>query len=263
MSEMNPYQAPESHVADVAVARDDSGFVGDGRAVDAGHGWDWIASGFGLFKKQPGVWIGMLVVMFVILIALGLVPLLGTLATMLLSPVFGAGIIIGCKALDDGAELEFAHLFAGFKRNTGNLIVIGLLYMIALFVAAIPAVAVAGVAILQIFTGMGGNPGALIGQSLGTFAIAWLLWMALLVPVVMAYWFAPALVALHDYTPVQAMKASFRACLKNVVPYLLYGVIMLVLFILAAIPIGLGFLIVGPVIFTSMYTSYRDIFFEE
>ena len=262
MSEINPYRAPEAHVDDVAVTPDNSGFIPTGRAVDAGQGWEWIASGYRLFKRQPFLWIGILVVTFVIFFALALVPLLGSLATMLLSPVFGAGIIIGCKALDEGGELEFAHLFAGFKRNTGNLIVVGLLYLIALFVTAIPAIAIAGVAFLKMFTGMGGDPAVLVGQSLGTFMIAWLVWMALLIPVIMAYWFAPALVALNDLAPVEALKTSFFACLKNIIPFLLYGVILLVLGVLALIPFALGFLVLGPVLVASIYTAYRDIFFE-
>jgi len=262
MSEINPYRAPESHVADVAVTRDDSGFIARGRAVDAGHGWEWIARGFGLFKRQPAMWIGILVVLVVIFFLMALVPLLGPLATMLLSPVFGAGIIIGCKALDEGGALEFSHLFAGFKRNTGNLIVTGLLYMAALFITAIPVMAIVGMTFLKVLTGMGGDPATMVGQSLGTFVIGWLLWMALLVPVLMAYWFAPTLVALHDVAPVEAMKTSFFACLKNIIPFLLYGVILLVLSVLAAIPFGLGFLILGPVIVASIYTAYRDIFFE-
>jgi uncharacterized membrane protein len=56
------------------------------------------------------------------------------------------------------------------------------------------------------------------------------------------------------------MKASFVGCLKNIVPFLLYGVVMIVLCIVAAIPAGLGFLVLGPVAVASMYTGYRDIF---
>ena len=50
--------------------------------------------------------------------------------------------------------------------------------------------------------------------------------LALSIPVYMAIWFAPSLVALNDFEPVQALKTSFGACLKNIVPYLLYGVIL-------------------------------------
>ena len=262
MSETNPYQPPVSHVADVAVARDDSGFIPNGHAVDAGHGWQWIADGFGLFKRRPFLWIGILLVTIIIFFVLALIPFLGSLATALLSPVFGAGLIIGCKALDQGDDLEFAHLFAGFKRNTGSLIVIGLIYLAALFVSLIVPMIVAGSVFFRMLGGTAGDPAIVLGQSVGTMAIAGLLWLAFLIPVIMAYWFAPALVALNDLTPVEAMKASFFACIKNIIPFLLYGVIAFVLGVIAIIPFGLGFLILGPVIVASVYTSYRDIFYE-
>jgi hypothetical protein len=39
-------------------------------------------------------------------------------------------------------------------------------------------------------------------------------------------------------------------------------VILFVAAILASIPFGLGWLVLGPVVAASLYTSYRDVFFE-
>jgi uncharacterized membrane protein len=58
------------------------------------------------------------------------------------------------------------------------------------------------------------------------------------------------------------MKASFIACLKTIVPFLVYSVIALLLALIASIPFGLGWLVLGPVMAASLYTSYRDIFFD-
>ena len=60
--------------------------------------------------------------------------------------------------------------------------------------------------------------------------------------------------------PVAAMKASFGACLKNIVPFIIYGVVVLVLGIIAAIPFMLGWLVLGPVLAASVFVAYRDIF---
>jgi uncharacterized membrane protein len=76
----------------------------------------------------------------------------------------------------------------------------------------------------------------------------------------MATWFAPALIVLHDVAPTAAFKASFYACLRNWIPFLVYSVVLLVLFLVAAIPAGLGFLVLIPVLVASVYTAYRDIF---
>ena len=58
------------------------------------------------------------------------------------------------------------------------------------------------------------------------------------------------------------MKGSFSGCLKNMLPFLLYGVVLFVLSILASLPLLLGWLVLGPVFGASIYTSYRDIYLK-
>ena len=55
-------------------------------------------------------------------------------------------------------------------------------------------------------------------------------------------------------------KASFAASMRNIPPMLAYGLAGIVLAILATIPLGLGWFVLGPVFVASVYTSYRDIF---
>jgi uncharacterized membrane protein len=76
----------------------------------------------------------------------------------------------------------------------------------------------------------------------------------------MALWFAPALVVFHELGAVEAMKQSFTGCLRNIVPFLVYGVILIVPAFIASIPLGLGWLVLGPVTAASIYTAYRDIY---
>jgi uncharacterized membrane protein len=61
-------------------------------------------------------------------------------------------------------------------------------------------------------------------------------------------------------TPIEAMKESFLGCLKNILPFLVYSVVLMVLGIVAAIPLGLGWLVLGPTLIASVYVSYRDIY---
>jgi uncharacterized membrane protein len=56
------------------------------------------------------------------------------------------------------------------------------------------------------------------------------------------------------------MQESFTGCLRNIVPFLVYGVVMLALSLIASIPLGLGWLVLGPVLAASLYTSYKDIY---
>ena len=257
MSEMNPYRPPASR-ADTAAAAGAGDFNADGRAVDAGRGWEWIAAGFALFKKQPGTWILILIVLLVCSVLLSLVPLVGGLANMLLLQVFMGGVMLGCRALESDESLEVGHLFAGFKQNTSDLVVLGVLALVAWVIALIPALLIVGGGSFMAM--MRGDAAGIAALGL-TFVLAMLVVLALSIPLYMALWFAPSLIVFHNLKPVDAMKTSFFACLKNIVPFLLYGVILLVLSLVAAIPFGLGFLVLVPVIMASVYTGYRDIFF--
>jgi uncharacterized membrane protein len=59
---------------------------------------------------------------------------------------------------------------------------------------------------------------------------------------------------------MQAFKLSFLGCLKNILPFLVFGLIALVLFFVSAIPFLLGWIVVMPVLTIAVYTAYRDIF---
>jgi hypothetical protein len=228
-----------------------------GRAVGAGQGWTWIADGFGLFKKAPGMWVALVIVLFVILVVLAFIPMLGAVATFLLMPLFVGGLMLGCRALQGGGELELGHLFAGFKTHTANLVVLGALAIGGWIIVMLPVIAIVGTGTM--FGMMRGDAAGAAAMG-GSFVLAGLVAMALSIPIYMALWFAPALVVLRGLAPVAAVKESFLGCLMNIVPFLIYGLVMLVLGIVAAIPLGLGWLVLGPVAIASVYTAYRDIY---
>jgi uncharacterized membrane protein len=56
------------------------------------------------------------------------------------------------------------------------------------------------------------------------------------------------------------MKLSFNASFVNMLPITVYSLIGLVFAIIASIPLGLGWLVLFPVLATSVYASYKDIF---
>ncbi len=232
-------------------------YVTGGQGVAAGRGWDWIASGWELFKKQAGMWIALVLVAFVIFFVLAMIPVVGSLATFVLSPVFAAGVLAGSRAVDEGRGLEIGHLFAGFREKLAPLATVGAIYLGAAVAIALGVGLATGASIFAMMSGAGeaATPAAAL-----SLILALLIMLALLLPVVMAVWFAPALVLFHDKGAVDAMKESFSGCLRNVVPFLVYGVVMMVFGVIAAIPLGLGWLVLGPVLCTSFYTSYKDIY---
>jgi len=75
-----------------------------------------------------------------------------------------------------------------------------------------------------------------------------------------ALWFAPPLIVFHGMPASHAIRWSVYAALSNAGAMIVYGVILMVLMILAWLPFGLGLFVLLPVLVISTYTSYRDIF---
>jgi uncharacterized membrane protein len=257
----NPYEAPRATVFDPLPEHSAGTLIPNGRRVDVGHGATWITDAFTLFARSWGVWVGIGLVFIIGSIALNLIPFVGGIAAMLLTPVILGGLMIGCREAEDGGAIDFRHLGAGFERHAGQLIIVALIYfaafvavMIAIFVLVLITAGILGFALSsQAFS----SEGALI-----PILLVALVSMALVMPIIMAYWFAPALVVHHNLNAIDAMKQSFVGCLRNWLPFLLYGLVGVVLMVLATIPLLLGWFVLVPLMFISMYTAYKDIFVD-
>lgn len=233
------------------------------RKVDASQGWRWIVEGFALFRKNPPIWITLFVIYFLAVIVVSIIPIVGPLIMTLLAPAFTAGFMLACRDLEKGEELELGYLIAGFKQDAGQLITVGGLYLVgSITILGLMMMggggAILGSAALGQMQGVEPNE-AMVG-AIGGMLIALLIASALLIPLLMAYWFAPALVAMRGLTAMEAMKLSFFGCLRNWLPFLVYGVIAFILMMLAMIPFGLGMLVLVPVLSASIYVGYKDIF---
>jgi uncharacterized membrane protein len=228
----------------------------ESRQVSAGQAWAWIVSGFELFKANPVMWIVILLIYLAIIIPISLVPVIGSVVSTLLAPVFAAGMMWGCKALVNKQDLEINHLFEGFKKSTAQLMAVGGIYMLSLLVIAVMVVLSLNKEVVELL--MKGQE--LSQEQASAMMLPILFAMLLIVPILMAYWYAPVLIGLHNLKAVEAMKLSFVACLKNMLPFLLYGLIFTVILVVAIIPFGLGLIVAIPVMMTSLYTSYVDVF---
>jgi hypothetical protein len=253
----DPYAAPKSQVADRPGSPVEGNFVPEGQTVPAGNGWSWITSGWELFKQQPGMWILVIIIFLALMIVAGVIPIVN-LVVGLLGPVFVGGLMIGCRAIDEGGELEVGHLFAGFREHAGKLVLVGLFNVGAWLLVVVVIFLLAGASAFTMR-----HAGADVGAGAASAVLGGLIGLALGIPIYMAIWFAPALVTLSGLEVWAALKASFSGCLKNIVPFLVYGVMAFVLAIVASIPFMLGWLVLGPVIIASVYTGYRDIYFAQ
>ena len=231
------------------------------RAVDAGHGVTWWTDAWALFTKNAAIWVVLGLILFIILIVLAFIPLVGQLASALLLPVFGGSWMMAAKKLEDGGTLEAGDLFVAFKSDKMTpLIVVGALFlaMMVVIVLAMGVLGFGGVMGMMAGGAVGSTKGMMAGVGVSMFAM--LVGFVLFMLVTMALWFAPPLVALRGVAPVDALRLSFAASMKNVGPFLLWGLIYIIASIIASIPFALGWLVLGPVLMLTIYVSYKDVF---
>ena len=231
------------------------------RKVEAKRGWQWVAEGFMIFKLAPLIWVVLCMIMTGIGLTLSLIPVAGEIVLYLASPVFAAGLLQGCRDLESGGELELAHLFLGFRKDTRQLLGIGAVYLLGQMLILGIMISFGGDAMTRIFFGTSEvDPATLPAAEMSRVMIAMLVGMAISVPLMMMIWFAPMLVVFRGMQAKGAMRLSFSACLGNMPPFMVLGSVFLGLAFLSGITFGLGLLLMIPLVFTSSYASYMDIF---
>ena len=280
------------------------GYLPDGRVVSMGEGWQWLVGGARLFGKAPGVWLLMTLCIVIFAIATSLIPLIGVLLQLLII-IFYSGLLVGCRQLEIGEKLRFSHLFSAFAGSGLKLVCMQIVLTVALIFILIDSAFMLGmlyVVTLELDFPLG-SPGWLFDQPeegwtgselfnegdhpvlLAIMAVLLILilpvmWAILLLGS-MSTWLALQLVVFHQRGIFSSLWASFVAVLVNWLPFLLYGIVMLIAWVIAAIPMFLGFppfLVIGteaysaahlgllvfiPIMVTSTYVAYRRIFFSE
>ncbi len=261
----NPYRPPTAHVADHADRPDPQGddiFIPNGRIVPAGRGAGWIGDAWRLFRARPGKWLLTLLVLIVIYVVASWIPL-SSLVTAFFWPFISAGIAKGADLQRRTGNFDVGKLFDGYEKQWKPLLLIGAMGLLALAAFFVLLVIMMGVGVaMQAVLNIGGRADP--SQFLSTgYALAILIYLAIVLPITAATYLAPPLIVLNNLPAGAAMKMSFFASFKNVLSGLVYGLCALGLGILAIIPLGLGMFVWLPVMMITLYTAYRDIFIEQ
>jgi uncharacterized membrane protein len=224
----------------------------------------WMKTGFALFTPAAVPWMGMSAAFFLAAFAISLIPMVGPLALELLSPFLVAAYMAAAQAAERGEPTGLIHVGVGFQRGRHALLVIGVVYLVAHLVVGQVMTLIGGDAVERLVA-QSVRPQemdpeqmrALLDQAMPALLTGTLLFT----PLLMATWFAPALVLFEAFPPGKAMFWSLWACLVNWRPMLLYGLLLSLLGVVALlIPLGLGLLLFLPLAMTSTYAAYRTQF---
>lgn len=246
--------------------------------LPARRGWLWLTSGFAIFRKNPPLLTFLVISYWMLAAMMNMVPLIGTVIATLCIPAFSVSLMNACRDLDQGRPIGPLTLFSGFRENPRALLTLGGIYLGATIAILAISSLLDGGLLLQMM--LLGTPPGEEALSSDAFLAATRLALLLLVPLVMAFWYAPALAAWHGFPAVKALFFSFVACLRNWRAFIAYVAAIVVfatlipgviLGLLAAVmPESVSFfallftvpliLIFAPTLFASFYASYRDVF---
>lgn len=230
----------------------------EAKRVEVERGWGWVTDGWALFMKSPGMWVLIILIIAVIMLLLAYVPLLGMLVSGLLGTMLAGGVIYGASRLDGGGALEVTHLFQAFQDSSRTMPML-MLGIVSLVASLLMGIISDGLAVRSFMASvmMGGGYGMHMSVNALLGSLLLMLVSALLAALL---FYAIPLVMMKNTAPLEAVKLSVIGCLRNWLPLLVLSLIYTVLAFLAALTMGLGFLILGPVMAGAWYRSYKDIY---
>jgi len=235
--------------------------------VEAGKGVNWLTEGVRLVMANPVAFL----VMGLIVAVINFIPILGGLALTICGPALLGGIVYAAREEAEGRKAEIPHLFRAFQEP-GK---IGPMLLLCL-----PAIAGGAVLLICGFVfGLGALIGGLSGagdSASGLGALGGGLVLMVLVAVALMFviyalqFFAVPRVMLDGIEPFAAMKESLNACVANIGAFIVFGVVLMVAFIVLAIVLAfipllgwLALITAATVVFAcGEYVAWREVFAE-
>lgn len=249
------------------------------RLLNAAQGWAWARMAYDLFRRSPAL-LGFLVFGFWFLfLLLDVLPFIGPVLAAISQPALQMAVMNGCRAVERGERTDLGLLFSGFRRHPRALLSLGGLNFVAWICLLFLSSLVDDGALMKALTH--GNLAQLqtaLNETATQFALGFTL--LLMVPLLMAFWFAPMLVAWDDMPPSKAIFFSFFAAWRNgraffgygmatlFYCFLLPGAVMQIAGMIADLLGGIVvvafvlylFTILVPCLAVSIYVSFHEVF---
>lgn len=245
--------------------------------VTVRSGWQWFTTGFVRYRRNPALMIFWVMTYWTLLGLAGLIPVLGDLAVAALAPVLLVGVLAGCRALDQEPGLPTVKvLFSGFGPRFQPLMALGILhFLLTMGVLALTALIDGGVLLQLLARSALGVADASLPDPDSLSPAALLLAVVAYVPVMLAFAYAPLLVAWRGFGLGKSLFFSlvgswraWRGLLGLLAAILFFGVFLPTLVMSLLLGAGLNdalvtsvvivpmLAILAPTIVSAFYTSY-------
>jgi hypothetical protein len=245
----------------------------------AHRGIAWLREAWAMFSRARARWLVLIALYYLAMGFAAWVPIVGQLAGFFLKPIFAVGLLAAAWVQERGGQPAPSDLVRGFRSNLAALLPLGLAMLGGTLLAMTTASLVSGNLLVQLFT----DPQAPVEEIMRNprLQLGLLAGALVALPVTLALWFAPALVAFQDASARTALGASLRAALANWRPIAVFWIVafvlgamlpvLLVKVVVALLPaqaaavaeamflVGWGMILMAT-LHIADYVSYRDIF---
>lgn len=209
----------------------------------------YLREGFELFKKSPGLFVGFFVMAIIILVVCNIIPLIGQIANILINQTLFAGFFYVGDKLYKNENAELSDFFAGFQKIAAFIVYSLLMYTVVIALAII----LVGTTIVPLI--MNSESASVSGLSF----LSVLLFAGLAISIYLLMIYVPCYILFHHHNAITAIKSSFNLVKTYFFEHLLMMLTFLGLFIISIIPLGLGLLVIVPVMFLTIYSAWKHL----
>lgn len=210
-----------------------------------------LKAGHELIRSQYWLFVGISAVGMIIA---GVVPL-----GILMGPMM-CGVYLTLFKQRRGQRIEFGDLFKGFDYF-GESLIAALLHMVPIFIVLVPTYIIFYISMFAMMAASGGGsePGLVLGF-FGFWAIIWLVLIAILILISVAFTFAYPLIVDRRLGGFDAIKLSMKAAMANF--WGLLGMILLssLLTFCGVLLCYVGAFLVMPITFGAIAVAYEQVF---
>jgi hypothetical protein len=227
---------------------------------------DYLNAGFRLFGNDAGTYIAYLLLFFVISLVLGFIPILGSIASLVIGAPMMAGFYHFAQRQHHGATRSFNNFFDGFKSP------LWLNYVLSTLIIQIFTALIVLACVLLVFTFVGWDglmsivdaskiedPEEMSIAIMGAWGsgIALAIFMGVIAAVVLTtlYVLTPMFIAFRRMTFWDAMEASRKVVSKAFPQFFVLLLILVVLMMIGA----MMWLVMVPVYYLTLFAAFEGI----
>ncbi len=204
------------------------------RTVDPAAGLNWLQGGWAAFRAGGALLIGMALATLLALLLLSLIPWLGVILAPIAGTFLYAGMLQGLRRHASGGDFAFDDLYSAFADQDKMVHLV--------IIALVPVI------------------GAVLRSALGTGFVAGVIGALIMLAVAALTYFAVPLVLFRQMDALQALKSSVDGVVRNLPAVVVFWMVSVLLTALAILPVGLGLLVLVPVLLGAAYEAYAEIY---